>query len=305
LLVKSEHPGKQALVGESWEISAVENHVSVVANGPLAGTDLRELIKVYAGDLVGEAIHEQFGDEFPLLFKYIDARADLSVQVHPDDETARRRHHSRGKTEMWFVVEADPGASLLLGFNRPTDKKEFLEYLGEGRLMELTRVEETRAGDCFFIPAGLLHAIRGGCFIAEIQQSSDITYRVYDYDRLDADGHARELHVELAADVIDYGYHSSRRVEYAPVENHSVRLVASPYFTTCLLSLDAPVSRDRTTDSFVVYMCMEGTFIIDAGSGEPVSVARGETVLVPAVLKRFALRPLQPARVLEIFIETH
>jgi mannose-6-phosphate isomerase len=304
LLAKGELPGGQERVGESWEISTVEEHVSVVANGPLAGKTLRELIAAHAGNLVGDAVHERYGVEFPLLVKYIDAREDLSVQVHPGDEAARERHHARGKTEAWFVAGADAGASLLLGFNRATSREEFLGYLGEGRLRELTRVEEARKGDCFFVPAGLLHAIGAGCFIVEIQQASDVTYRVYDYERKDASGNARELHVELAAGVIDYGYHPSRRVEYVAAENRPVRLVACPYFTVCLLSMNATVTRDYSpVDSFVVYTCLEGTFAIDAGAGEPVRVARGETVLVPAALKRLTLRPSCPTRVLEIFIE--
>ncbi|MDR2131043.1 MAG: class I mannose-6-phosphate isomerase [Odoribacteraceae bacterium] len=304
LLAKSERPHGPEPIGESWEISAVEEHVSVISNGPLAGNNLQELIEIYMGDLVGDAIYERFGIEFPLLIKYIDARADLSVQVHPDDATARRRHNAYGKTEMWYVVDADPEASLILGFNRPTSKTEFLRCLREGRVMELVHAERTRAGECFFIPAGLLHAIRKGCFIAEIQQTSDITYRVYDYDRRDLNGNPRELHVELASEVIDYGYHPSHRVNYTPRDNRSIRLVACPYFTTSLLTLNAPIPRDYTClDSFVIYMGVEGAVAVDAGGEEPVTVTRGETLLLPALLKNVTLYPVEPSKLLEIFIE--
>ncbi|MDR1414917.1 MAG: class I mannose-6-phosphate isomerase [Odoribacteraceae bacterium] len=293
-----------APIGESWEISAVEEHVSVVSNGPLAGNDLQELVEIYMGDLVGDAVYERFGIEFPLLIKYIDARDDLSIQVHPDDETARRRHNANGKTEMWFLVDADPEASLVLGFDRPTDKAEFLREVDAGRLMNLLHVEPARAGGCFFIPAGLVHAIRSGCFIAEIQQTSDITYRVYDYDRKDAAGHERELHVDLAADVIDYRYSPRRAVNYAPRVNQSTRLVSCPYFTTSLLEIDREIARDYISiDSFVIYMCLEGRFTIVAGGCDPVTVSRGETVLVPAVLKNLTLYPDEVSRLLEIFIE--
>ncbi|MDR1272915.1 MAG: class I mannose-6-phosphate isomerase [Odoribacteraceae bacterium] len=301
---KDGQPSGQGPIGESWEISAVEDHVSVVLNGPLAGNNLQELIEVYMGDLVGDAIYEKFGVEFPLLIKYIDACADLSIQVHPDDVTARLRHNAYGKTEMWYMVDADPGASLVLGFNKPTDKAEYLQRLGEGRLLDLLRVERAGAGDCFFIPAGLVHAIRAGCFIAEIQQTSDITYRIYDYDRVDAHGNPRELHTALAADVIDYRYHPAHKVNYTPRANQSTRLVACPYFTTSLLALDRELHRDYISiDSFVIYMCIEGAFTLVAEGCEPVSVARGETVLVPAVLKNLTLYPDEVTRLLEIFVE--
>jgi mannose-6-phosphate isomerase len=294
----------QGPIGESWEISAVEDHVSVVLNGPLAGNDLQELIEVYMGDLVGDAIYEKFGVEFPLLIKYIDAHDNLSIQVHPDDATARQRHNAYGKTEMWYMIDADPGASLVLGFNKPTDKAEYLQRLDEGRLTDLLCVEPARAGDCFFIPAGLVHAIRAGCFIAEIQQTSDITYRIYDYDRVDAHGNPRELHTTLAADVIDYHYHPSHKVNYTPRANQSTRLVACPYFTTSLLALDRELRRDYVSiDSFVIYMCLEGAFTLVAEGREPVTVARGETVLVPAILKNLTLYPDEVTRLLEIFVE--
>jgi mannose-6-phosphate isomerase len=291
-------------VGESWELSAVGGHLSVVANGPLAGINLRELATTYTTALLGHTVHARHGADFPLLLKYIDARDNLSIQVHPDDATALQRHGTPGKTEMWYVVEADPGATLVLGLERPVTREEFLAHLAGNRLAEILHVEPARAGDCFFVPAGLLHAIGRGCFIAEIQQSSDITYRVHDYDRRDASGKPRELHVELAADVIDYGKHPAFRVTRAPCANRPERLVACPYFTTSLIDIDTPVARDYASlDSFVIYMCIEGTFTIVTATGTPVTVSRGETVLLPAALDNVTLRPAARARLLEIYIE--
>ena len=305
LLAKSTpSPGLPRRIGESWEISAVAGHVSIVSEGPLAGCDLRGLIDEHAGALVGRSIHERFGAEFPLLIKYIDAREDLSVQVHPDDDTARRRHGTRGKTEMWYVAGADEGASLLLGFERPTSREEFLEHLREKRLGEITRVERARAGECFFIPAGVLHAIGAGCFIVEIQETSDITYRVDAHDRRDASGKPRELHVALAAGVINYGEPPACRVTYAARANEVTQLVTCSWFTTNVLPVDRVVERDRPgVDSFTIYTCVEGNVTLHAGM--TTHVGTGETVLVPAIIDHLTLVPggEGTARLLEVFIE--
>lgn len=291
-------------IGESWEISAVEDNISVVSNGLLADNDLQELIEVYMGELVGDKVYEQFGIEFPLLIKYIDATDNLSVQVHPDDETARERHNAYGKTEMWYVVDADPGASLILGFNRETDKSEYLQALHAGRLPELLHTETVHTGDVFFVPAGLVHSINKGCFIAEIQQTSDITYRIHDYNRLGPDGQPRELHTDLATDVIDYSYHPRHRVNYTPTDNTPVQLVKCPYFTTNLLVLDRDLERDYfRLDSFVIYMCLQGRFTITTGECDPVLVQQGETVLIPACFKNITLYPDEVTRLLEIYID--
>ena len=208
-------------IGESWEISAVEDNISVVSNGILADNDLQELIEVYMGDLVGDHIYEKFGIEFPLLIKYIDANDDLSIQVHPDDKTAKERHNAYGKTEMWYIVDAEKDASLVLGFNHEIDKATYLQALHHNKLMDLLNVQKVKKGESFFIPAGLVHAIGKGCLIAEIQQTSDITYRIYDYNRKDANGNTRELHTDLATDVIDYSYQPQHRVNYTPRDNQS------------------------------------------------------------------------------------
>ena len=291
-------------IGESWEISAVQDNISVVSNGILADNDLQELIEVYMGELVGDSVYERFGIEFPLLIKYIDARDNLSVQVHPDDDTARERHNAYGKTEMWYLVDADPDASLVVGFNRELSKDDYLRALREGRLAELLHTEPVRRGDAYFIPAGLVHAINKGCFIAEIQQTSDITYRIYDYDRVGADGQPRELHTDLATDVIDYAYHPRHKVNYTPQDNAPAQLVKCPYFTTNLLTLDRDIERDYfRLDSFVIYMCLSGRFTITTGECDPVLVLPGETVLLPACFKNVNLYPDDPVRLLEIYIE--
>ena len=291
-------------IGESWEISAVEDNISVVSNGILADNDLQELIEVYMGDLVGDSVYEKFGIEFPLLIKYIDANDNLSIQVHPDDETAKERHNAYGKTEMWYMVDAEKDASLVMGFNKETDKAEYLQALRSNELMELLNTEKVKRGDSFFIPAGLVHAINKGCFIAEIQQTSDITYRIYDYDRKDADGNLRELHTDLATDVIDYHYHPKHKVDYTPQDNKSVQLVKCPYFTTNLLVFDRDIEKEYVQlDSFVIYMCLQGKFTITTGECEPVVVNKGETVLVPACFKNLTLYPDDVTQLLEIYVE--
>ena len=291
-------------IGESWEISAVEDNISVVSNGILADNDLQELIEVYMGELVGDHVYEKFGIEFPLLIKYIDANDDLSIQVHPDDETAKERHNAYGKTEMWYMVDAEKDASLVLGFNQEIDKNTYLQALHQNKLMDLLNVQKVKKGESFFIPAGLVHAIGKGCFIAEIQQTSDITYRIYDYNRKDANGNTRELHTDLATDVIDYSYHPQHKVNYTPHDNQSVQLVKCPYFTTNLLVFDRDIEKEYVhLDSFVSYMCIQGKFTISTGECEPVMVNKGETVLVPACFKNVTLYPDEVSRVLEIYVE--
>ena len=245
--------------GESWEISGVQDDISVVSNGFLTGNSLEELIEVYMGDLVGEKVYEKFGTEFPLLVKFIDANDYLSIQVHPNDELALERHDSFGKTEMWYVVQADPGSRLISGFSRKVDKDEYLHSVENGTLEELLNDEEVKAGDVFFIPAGRVHAIGKGIVVAEIQQTSDVTYRIYDFNRVDDKGNPRELHTDLAVDAIDYSFETNYRTEYQSSDNQSVTLVDCPYFTTNILTLSATVERDFTDrDTFVIYTCLDG-----------------------------------------------
>ncbi|HNX54471.1 MAG TPA: mannose-6-phosphate isomerase [Prolixibacteraceae bacterium] len=290
--------------GESWELSGVEGNVSVVTNGYLAGNDLNELIEIYMGDLVGENIYEHFGNEFPLLIKFIDANDDLSIQVHPDDEMAAERHNSYGKTEMWYVIQADKGAKLQSGFNQEVDQDLYLEKLEAVQLPDILNFEEVTSGDVFFIPAGRVHAIGKGILLAEIQQTSDITYRIYDYDRRDDKGNTRELHTDLALDAIDYTVFPEYKSKYDTKVNESVELASCKYFTTNVLELNRSVEKDyNKLDSFVVYICLDGEVSIETEAGNE-SVKLGETILLPAAIESVTLKPLSDkAKLLEVYIE--
>ncbi len=297
--------GKQASdrAGESWEISGVSGDISVVENGFLAGNNLQELVEVYMGDLVGEHVYERFGLEFPLLIKFIDANDFLSIQVHPDDELARARHHSFGKTEMWYIVEAEKGGQLISGFSREMDLATYMEHLERGALKEIVNFEQVSKGDIFFMPAGRIHAIGAGVLLAEIQQTSDVTYRVYDWDRLDENGVPRELHTDLAIDAIDFTHLTDYRTQYEKVENGTVTAVDCPYFTTGVLRLDCPMEKDFfQIDSFVIYLCVEGEAGINWPGGM-VPLRQGETVLIPAELKNLAIAPSVPTTLLEVYVK--
>lgn len=303
LASKNEDSTLKSGIGESWEISGVEDNVSVVSEGPLSDNTLQELTEVYMGELVGDKIYEQFGIEFPLLIKYIDACDDLSIQVHPNDSIAKERHNAYGKTEMWYVADAKPGARLLMGFNKDTDKSEYLTKLHNHTLPEILNTEQVKKGDCFFIPAGTVHAIGKGCFIAEIQQTSDITYRIYDYDRRDKNGNPRELHTELATDVILLKKQQEHAIHYHQHENHTEELVACQYFTTNYLKFNKEIEKEYIhIDSFVIYMCLEGNFSVVYDTDKFVKVKQGETVLLPACFKNIFLIPEKEATILEIYI---
>jgi mannose-6-phosphate isomerase len=296
-------PGDEP-VGESWELSHVEGNYSVVANGPLEGQTLDDLITAYGALLTGEKVMQRFGRTFPLLIKFIDARDSLSIQVHPDDRLAWERHHSFGKTEMWYVIKTAPGAALYSGFRRPTDAAEYVRRVEDGSLMETLRRYEVQPGDVFFLPAGRVHAIGAGCFIAEIQQTSDITYRIYDYDRRDANGNSRELHTDLAKDAIDYTFYSDYRTAYTPRPDEAVRLAACDYFTTNLLNLSRPIIRDfAALDSFVAYICMEGRLTLCDDQHHKLTVHQGQTVLLPASVQSVTLTPAPAAKLLETFVK--
>ena len=290
-------------VGESWELSGMPGSESVVAEGPWTGSTLPELIGRFGAELLGKANYARFGQEFPLLVKFIDAREDLSIQVHPDDATAKARHNAYGKTEMWYLVGADRDAELIMGFNKDTDKSEYLTALHNHTLPVLLNTEKVEKGDCFFIPAGTVHAICKGCYIAEIQQTSDITYRIYDYDRRDKNGNPRELHTELATDVINFCEQKQHSIHYHQHENHTEELVSCNYFTTNYLKFDKEVEKDYIElDSFVIYMCLEGNFTLVYDVDKTVKVNKGETILVPAILKNLFLIPETEAEILEIYI---
>ena len=264
--------GKLKNVGESWEISAVQDEVSIVSNGLLEGNSLQELIEVYMGDLVGEVVYEKFGMEFPLLIKFIDAKQKLSIQVHPDDELAKKRHKAFGKNEMWYIMDADKDADIITGFSHKMDKQLYSNHFEKGELPEIVNYEKAKPGDAFHISAGRIHAIGANVLLAEIQQTSDITYRVYDWERVDDKGNPRELHTDLALDAFDFEDTSSARLEYQKEINRSVNIKKCEYFTTNILEFDKKIERDYILiDSFVIYMCTEGSFEIKKRSVETYS----------------------------------
>jgi mannose-6-phosphate isomerase len=290
--------------GESWEISGVEGNISVVSNGFLKGNDLSELIEIYMVELVGDKVYEQFGNEFPLLIKFIDAQDDLSIQVHPNDELSKERHNAFGKTEMWYVVDAAEGALINSGFNQPVDREKYIEYLENGNLTDLLKYDEVKIGDVFFIPAGRVHAIGKGSMVAEIQQTSDVTYRIFDYNRRDDKGNLRELHNDLALDVIDFTYMDNYKTKYSAELNKSTEIVSCKYFTTNILEFNQAVEKDyNQLDSFVIYIILEGDFEIE--TEETIEKAtKGETVLIPASTEFLKLTPKTgKVKLLEVYIQ--
>lgn len=288
--------------GETWEISGVPGNVSVVAEGPLSGQSLNELIDQFGAELLGEMVKERFGSEFPLLVKFIDANDDLSIQVHPDDALAKERHNSFGKTEMWYIFQADPGSKLIAGFNQPLTKEEYLAYFNSGKLMEILNQEEVKADDVFFLPAGRVHTIGKGLLLAEIQQTSDVTYRIYDFDRKDDQGNTRELHVEEALDAIDYQHYPEYKTQYEDKKNEAVSLVECQYFTTNKLDFDINASRDYSSiDSFKILVCMEGGADIKY-SGSSFPIGKGEAMLIPATIKKIDFETESGFKMLESYI---
>lgn len=289
-------------IGESWEISGVEGDKSVVSNGFLKGNDLDEIVEIYMGDLVGDQVFEKFGAEFPLLVKLIDANDVLSVQVHPGDELAAERHHAWGKTEMWIVLEAADDALIYTGFRSKITKEEYLKYLEEKKISSIINATRVKAGDVFFIPAGLVHAIGAGVILAEIQQTSDITYRIYDWDRKDANGNPRQLHTELALDAIDFNMTDPMLVRKEAVLNGTVELKSCDYFKTSIIKLDSPIIKDYSlTDSFIIFMCIDNSAIIEC-FGKKENINKGETVLIPASAESVTLIPVGTASFLEIYV---
>jgi len=257
------------------------------------------------GELVGERIYDQFGTEFPLLIKYIDANDRLSIQVHPNDELAKERHGAYGKTEMWYVIHADEGSELISGFNRTIDRDSYLIAMQNGKLENLLQYDAVKDGDVFFIPAGRVHAIGKGIVVAEIQQTSDVTYRIFDYNRVDEKGQSRELHTELALDAINFKHFPQGKTDYHPKSNEAVELVKCNYFTTNLLQLSSEIERDFSKiDSFVIYLCIDGSYSFEWES-DSIGVHKGETILVPASIENFTLKPTagRPAKLLEVYID--
>ena len=274
---------QQENVGESWEISGVKGNETIVADGPYAGKKLNELVEELKGKLVGEDNYQRFGNEFPLLIKFIDARQDLSIQVHPTDEIAKMQGKERGKTEMWYLMDSDKDATLLCGLKKKITPEEYAQMVENDTIVDAIDRYEVKEGDCFFLPAGRIHAIGTGCFLAEIQQTSDVTYRIYDFKRKDKDGNYRQLHTKEAAECINYNVESNYRTDYTPVKNQGVSLVQCPYFNTAVYDLDEPMTIDYSElDSFVLLSGLKGNATITDNEGHTFTLQAGESVLVPA-----------------------
>lgn len=287
-------------IGESWEISDIAGDETKVSNGPLSGLTLKQLIVNYQEDFLGKSVYRKFGNDFPLLIKFIDAKTPLSIQVHPNDEMAKKRHNSFGKNEMWYVIGADKDAELIVGFNQEIEKNLFKKRLNESSLLEVLNAEKVISGDVFYIPTGRIHAIGAGVLLAEIQQTSNVTYRIFDYDRVDAaTGEKRELHNDLAIDVIDFEVYDQYKIKYESYQNQSSKLIHAPYFKTNILDLKGHLIKDYSVlDSFVIYMCVEGAFDLEYDK-ENFALEKGQTILLPANIEKVNLNS-KGARLLEV-----
>ena len=294
-----------ANVGESWEVSAIEGSESIVANGADKGLTLPDMVRKYKEDLVGEANYARFGNKFPLLIKFIDAKLDLSIQVHPGDELAKKRHNSFGKNEMWYVIAADQGAKLISGFAEQITPKEYKERVYNGTFADVLQTCAIKPGDVFYVPAGRVHGIGAGAFVAEIQQTSDITYRIYDFNRKDANGKTRELHTDLAREAINYEVLDDYRTKYDAVKDEPVELVACPYFTTSIYDMTEEISCDYSElDSFVIFICIEGVCKLKDNENNELTLRAGETVLLPASTEDVTITPEEggSVKILETYV---
>lgn len=301
-------PADAEPIGESWEVSVVPSAVSIIANGPLEGTPLTRLVAARPQEMLGEEVARRYGNELPLLVKFIDAEKDLSIQVHPDDTMAQREHGKRGKSEMWYVISAQPGAYLYAGFKEHITPYEYKRRVEDGSITEVLARHEVRAGDVFYLPAGRVHAICGGILLAEVQQSSDVTYRIFDYNRPGMDGKPRQLHTALAAQALDYTVESEYRTIYTPRENGASLVVDTPHFTVRINEVDRPIHRDLIKyDSFVISMCMKGRCRIRTReTGREILLTEGHTCLIPAAIADYDIIPDERAglcRILDAFID--
>ncbi len=287
--------------GEVWLLSAVTGNESIVSNGNFAGNSLKEITEIFMDDLLGEHIYKKYDKEFPLLIKIIDANDYLSVQVHPDDATARKKHNLLfGKSEMWYIIQSEKDSKIVAGFNQPMNKESLLKHIAEGTLKHTLNYERVQNGDMIYIPSGLVHAMCPGLLIAEIQQTSDITYRLYDWDRADEQGNPRELHIEYAADAIDYSLIPRIIRNFKPVANQITPMIESPYFSTSFINLNTTFVKNlHELDSFVIYFSVSGSFNLLYDS-DKISVFQGECVLIPAITEKITLLPEQHANVIEI-----
>ena len=290
-------------IGESWEIADVDNDVSKVSTGKYQGETLTSLIKKYKSDLVGAKVYQSFGDKFPLLIKFIDANDDLSIQLHPNDKFANKNHNSYGKTEMWYIMQADENAQIIVGFKEQVNSKTYQKHLKEKSLLKILNSEQVKEGDAYFIPPGRVHAIRAGVLLAEIQQASDITYRIYDWDRVDNKGNGRELHTKNALENIDFKVSKNYKSSYKVIKNKPSLVVNCPFFTTNVLEVKGEVKINHTNkDSFVIYLCVSGN-VIFANNNFEVKLNFGETLLIPNSLNKFEIKSNIKSKLLEVFIE--
>lgn len=288
-------------IGESWEISDVPNDETIVAEGSFKGYTLKQLIQEFKGEFIGESVYNQFGEAFPLLIKFIDAKTPLSIQVHPNNEYAKTHHNSFGKNEMWYIMQADEDANIIVGFEKEIDQTQFKQHLEDKSLLEVMHHENVKKGDAFYIPTGRIHAIGAGVMLAEIQQTSDVTYRVYDYDRVDkTTGKTRELHTEQATEVLDFKVEERYKTDYKKDLNTSNTLIHSPYFKTNFLPVNGELVKDySSTDSFVIYMCVSGQATIQHQQKD-YYLNTGETILLPASIKEVMLKS-EDAQILEVY----
>ena len=289
--------------GEVWLLSGLWDEQSDVANGDFEGDEINDLVETFMGDLVGESVFDKYGEQFPLLLKIIDANDWLSVQVHPDDELAEKRGLGNGKTEMWYVMQADKDAELVMGFNREMTRMDYVKVMKNNTLREVLNYEKVEAGDVFFIPAGRVHALGPDILVAEIQQTSDTTYRIYDWDRINEAGMSRELHIPQSVEAIDFAIPDQYKIEVPDVMNKTVPVVDCQYFVTNLLQLQGEMEKDYSNlDSFVILLCTEGIFSLVWENGA-VFVKQGECVLIPNIVKKVSIRAERYCKLLEVYCQ--
>lgn len=293
-------------IGESWEVSAVPSSASVVSNGCWAGKSLIDVVDAMPKEVLGESVAAEYSGKLPLLVKFIDAEKDLSIQVHPNDEMAGRLHGKMGKSEMWYVIDAKPGSFLYAGFKEKITPYEYKKRVDDGSVTEVLAKHEVKPGDVFYLPAGRVHAICGGILLAEVQQSSDVTYRIFDYNRPGMDGKPRELHTELAAEALDFNVEDDYRTRYDNADNKANRVIDSPYFNVRVTELESSFHRNLLKyDSFIISMCISGDCKIKVRStGDEVLLREGWSVLIPAAVADYDVVPLHgKSRVLDAFID--
>jgi mannose-6-phosphate isomerase len=289
--------------GEVWLLSGIWDEQSTIANGDFEGDEINDLVETFMGDLVGESVFDKYGEQFPLLLKIIDANDWLSIQVHPDDELAEKRGLGNGKTEMWYVMQADENAKLVMGFNREMTRMDYVKVMENNTLRDVLNYEQVKSGDVFFIPAGRVHALGPDIMVAEIQQTSDTTYRIYDWDRINEAGMSRELHIPQSVEAIDFGIPDRYKTEVPDVMNKTVPVVDCQYFVTNLLQLQGEMEKDYSNlDSFVILIALEGNFSLKWENGA-IFVNQGECVLIPNLIKKVAIRAEKYCKLLEVYCQ--